>query len=175
MKQHPTIRLATAAAVLTFLVFATLVAAPAEARRGFGGHGRGFVGVRAIGFYSPAFYGFHGYRSYFGYEPYFGYGYSHRYPAREGGIDPTVARMMGWGAVDVDVKPRKAEVWVDGKFVGTAGSLDGYPSYLWLKEGTHEITIQKGGYTTYEQEVAVHPGTVTGIKLKLLPDGLPQP
>ena len=34
-------------------------------------------------------------------------------------------------------KPDRADVWVDGKYVGEARDLDGYPSYLWLEKGPH--------------------------------------
>ncbi len=36
--------------------------------------------------------------------------------------------IAGFGAVDVDAKPNRADVWVDGKYVGEARDLDGYPS-----------------------------------------------
>ncbi len=165
----------TAAAILTLVALAAMLApAPADARGRHGGfRGGGFVGVRA-----PVYSSFHGFYGpgYFGYSPYY-YGFygPQRYPGREGGLDPTLARMQGWGAIDVNVKPKKAEVWVDGRYIGKAGELDGYPSYLWLEEGVHEIVIYKGGFQSYEREIAIHPGAVVNLKLKLESGDSPPP
>ncbi len=163
----------TLIATLAVLALATLFeASPAEARRG-GFRGRGFGGPRIgfggprIGFAAP-YYGFYGGF----YSPYHGFYGPYRYgPYRgpEGGINPTQARLMGWGAVDVHVKPGKAEVWVDGKYVGTARDFDGHPTYLWLEQGNHRVTIYRGGFTTYDQDVEITPGEVIKLKLKLEP------
>ena len=76
---------------------------------------------------------------------------------------------MGLGAIDVHVKPGKAEVWVDGKFVGSARDFDGLPTYLWLKEGEHRVTIYRGGFETYDEDISITPGEVIKLKLKLTP------
>ena len=151
---------------LTLLVL--LEAIPAEARRG-GFRGHGFAGPR-IGFVAP-FGGFYGFRGGF-YSPYFysfhGGPYLHgRYRGPEGGMNLTQARLMGWGAIDLNVKPGKAEVWVNGQYLGTARDFDGHPTYLWLKEGEHEVTIYRGGFETYEENVSITPGQVIKLKLKL--------
>jgi len=75
--------------------------------------------------------------------------------------------MAGYGAVDVDAKPNRAGVWADGKYVGEARDLDGYPSFLWLKEGEHTIAIHKGGYRTFEEKIEVRRGMQTKIKVRL--------
>ncbi len=159
------------ALVATFFLLAfgaLLEVSPAEARRGGFGRGRGGIGIRVPSFGAGYYgYGFYGY-------PYGFYGYPYAYgpyrrPGQEGGLNPTQARLMGVGAIDMRVKPGKAEVWVDGTFLGSVRDFDGSPSYLWLKEGAHRITLYRGGFQTYEEEVMITPGAVIKLKLKLLP------
>jgi len=106
------------------------------------GFGYGF-GPWAFGFYPPAFY-----------QP-------------QGGIDLGVALMAGYGAVNMNVKPNQAEVWVDGKFIAEARDLDGYPSYLWLKAGPHHVVVYKGGYARFEEDVEVDPGMKKDLKIRM--------
>ncbi len=178
MKTSPN-RHARALTLITTLGVLALVAMihprPAEARRG-GFRGRGFAGPR-IGFAIPyhGFYGGYSSPYYRGFYGRFGYPYPHGpYRTPEGGINPIQARMMGWGAIDVEVKPGKAEVWVDGQYVATARDLDGHPSYLWLEEGSHRVTIFRGGFTTYDEEISITRGAVIKLKLKL-ESGVSQP
>jgi hypothetical protein len=114
---------------------------------------------------------FFGGRGFYGYGPYFGYGYGPyfgRYAyGPEGGVDLNVAMMTGYGGVDMDVKPGQAEVWVDGKFVAEAKQLDGYPSYLWLKEGVHKVVVYKGGYKSFDEEIEVQRGFKKDLRVRL--------
>jgi hypothetical protein len=133
------------------------------------GRGHGRSGVRVGGFYGFApLYGFG-----FGFAPYWaGYWgpYWGPYPGfyrPEGGVDMGVAMVAGWGAVDLDVKPNRAEVWVDGQYAGEARDLDGYPSYLWLEQGPHRIEVYKGGYVTSRTDVEVRRCMKTDLKLRL--------
>ena len=152
-----------ASAMLLTALGATLPAAamafPARVHRGavFVHRGPVFFGR---GFYRPYFgLGF----GYYGYGPYFGpYAYG---PA--GGVDMNVAMMTGYGGVDLDVKPGQAEVWVDGKFVAEAKDLDGYPSYLWLKEGVHHVVVYKGGYQRFEEDIEVQRGFKKDLRIRL--------
>ena len=84
-------------------------------------------------------------------------------------LPPALARLHGFGGLDLNVKPKKAEVWVDGHYAGTTADFDGYPSFLWLEEGDHTVAIYKGGYLTWEQEVGVFPGAVSSLKFRLAP------
>ena len=152
-------------------VAAALAGALAALPPGAEAHGRGggrrvvYVGA---GFYSP----------WYGLGPYWGWGWA-PYPAAyygpPGGIDMGVAMMAGFGAIELNVKPNRADVWVDGKYVGEARDLDGYPSYLWLADGGHKLAVYKGGYKTFEEEVAVNRGMKTEIKLRLEPGDSPPP
>jgi hypothetical protein len=137
--------------------------AEAHGRRG----GRGVVVVGG-GFYNP----------WFGFGPYWGWGwgpYAPAYYGPAGGVDMSYAMMAGFGAVDLDVKPNRADVWVDGKYVGEARDLDGYPSFLWLAEGEHRIAVHKGGYLVFDEKINVQRGMRSEVKLKLQPGDSPPP
>ena len=130
-------------------------------------HGRG-GGRRVVyvggGLYNPWFG--------FGFGPYWGWGwglYPPAYYGPPGGVDMNYAMMAGFGAVELNVKPNRADVWVDGKYVGEARDLDGYPSYLWLADGEHKLAVYKGGYRTFEEEIGVQRGMKTAIKIRLEP------
>jgi hypothetical protein len=157
----------TVAPVVALTASRALTASAAQAqRRGGGPRGRATGGVvPSHGFYGP-YWGFGWYASPwgfgFGYDPYFGPGYR---PA--GGIDPNVAMIAGIGALDLNVKPGEAEVWVDGKYRAEAKDLDGYPSSLWLKEGVHRIVVYKGGYAGFDEEIEVQAGVRKELKLRL--------
>jgi hypothetical protein len=114
---------------------------------------------------------FFGARGFYGYGPYFGYGYGPYFGAYgygpAGGVDLNVAMMTGYGGVDMDVKPGQAEVWVDGKFRAEAKDLDGYPSYLWLKEGVHHVVVYKGGYQRFEEDIEVQRGFKKDLRIRL--------
>ena len=158
-----------AASVAALLVAALVAPAAASAAgRHGGGHGggRGVVVVGG-GFYSPwwgmgpGYYGFWGPWGWGGYPP-ANYGV-------EGGVPMSVAMMSGFGGVDLQVKPNRADVWVDGKYVGEARDFDGYPTYLWLKEGVHRVQIQKGGFKVFDEEIDMQPGLKKVLKVRLEP------
>jgi len=126
--------------------------------RGYYGHGYGHHGYYGHGYYGHG-YGHHGY-----------YGYGRRYsPYYEpGGLDLGVARLAGLGALDLDVSPRrKTKVYLGGEYIGVVGSFDGYPSYLWLKEGTYQLVFYRDGYTTLARELTVHAGVVIDVELRM--------
>lgn len=49
------------------------------------------------------------------------------------------------GRVDINCNRKKAEVYVNGAYVGTAGAFDGWPGKLHLRGGTHRIVIVSNG------------------------------
>ncbi|MEE8277925.1 MAG: PEGA domain-containing protein, partial [Thermoanaerobaculia bacterium] len=75
----------------------------------------------------------------------------------------------GRGGLDLNVRPRKAEVYVDGQRLGRAGDFDGFPGYLWLEKGTHELALYKDGYLTVVQEFTIRPGLIQEVKFRLAP------
>lgn len=137
----------------------TFLSTPAEAH---GRGGRGHAGFRGGGFYRSPYLGF-GFGSYWGPWGYYG-PYA---PRPEGGLDMNFAMLAGFGAIDLNVKPGAAEVWVDGRFVAEARELDGYPSFLWMQEGEHRVQIYKGGYLTFDERVAVQRGVRQELKVRL--------
>jgi hypothetical protein len=163
-KQIRTALIAMAALVGT----AALVPSAAEAhgRGGFrGGHGGGRIIVG--GYFGPSF-GFDYWGPYWGpywggyMSPYWGAPYSYA-PS----YDMNAAAINGMGAVDLKVKPNRAEVWVDGRYAGEARDLDGSPTYLWLKEGEHKLVISKGGYAKFETKIDVLRGNRRTLKIQL--------
>jgi hypothetical protein len=124
-------------------------------------HGRGRGGRVVVG-------GFYGFGPWFGpgFGPY-AWGPAAFYYGPPGGVDMNFAMMSGFGALDINAKPNRAEVWVDGTYYGEARDLDGYPSYLWLEQGPHKITIYKGGYASFEEQVQVQRGMKRELKVRL--------
>ena len=165
------VRWCSYAATVLLLSATALAAFPSSAEAGPRGRG-GRGGARVVrvgvtgGFYSPFFY--RGFAYPIGF-------YAGPYRAAEGGLNLGVARAMDLGALDLKIKPSKAEVWVDGELVGQARDFDGYPSYLWLERGRHTITVYKGGYETFEQTLRIQPGAVVDLKLKLVRGGSEPP
>jgi hypothetical protein len=80
---------------------------------------------------------------------------------------PSPARYESFGAIDLNVKPKKAEVWVDGQLLGRSGKFDGFPGYLWLGKGTHELVFHRPGFKTVAREVRVLEGAVVKLNLRL--------
>jgi hypothetical protein len=70
----------------------------------------------------------------------------------------------GWptGGVQLDVLPRRAQVYVDGRFAGVVDDFKGYYRHLELTAGSHLIEIIERGYYPLTVTVIVSPGrTVT--------------
>ena len=122
--------------------------------RGFrGGHGGRRIYVRPSYYWGLGWggglwgypYGYYGYRS-----PYYGhYGYGRPY-----GSYPSPE----WAAIDTDVSPESAHVYLDGTYVGTADDFDGHPDYLYLKRGRYRLEFRLPGYEEKKIEVQARPG-----------------
>lgn len=151
-----------------FLVFLLggLVASALAASGGGRHHGRhsrhgGQHGYRAY-HHSPSRYyyggyGLYGYGGYWGYP--YGYGRSSQY--YRSGADS--------GAIDLNVTPKKAAVYVDGQLIGKAGKFDGFPDYLWLPKGSYELIFYLDGYETVKKTFSIYPGMVFDLELRLQP------
>ena len=153
------------------LAGAMALAPPEAEARSRGGGGRGHV-VVAGGFYgwAPWYAWGPGWGPYWG-GPWGPWGYY----GPEGGVDMGAAMIAGFGAIELNAKPNRADVWVDGKYVGEARDLDGYPSYLWLAEGPHRVAVYKGGFATFDEQIEVRRGMKTRIKVQLQPGDSPPP
>ena len=152
--------LAALTAAGVFVVAATLFAPAAEARARVGvgvrfGVPRPFVYVGAPYAFRPYWYGW---------APYFA---PDVYSMPGNPSNMAAAAAADLGAIDLDVKPNEAEVWVDGKYVADARHLDGDPSLLWLKEGTHHLELTRGGYTNFDETLDIHRGVLQELKVRL--------
>jgi hypothetical protein len=141
----------------------------AEAR----GLGRFHGAIVVRGLLGGPFYGpFYGY-PYCGFSPAWGpcygpYGPYDAYgPNVSNGFEMGLAGANGIGAVDLNVKPGAAEVWVDGNFVAEARDLDGSPGFLWLRDGPHRLVIYKGGYRSFDESISVRAGQKMDLKVRL--------
>ena len=64
------------------------------------------------------------------------------------------------GLVDLNVKPRATEVWVDGQYKGTCDAWDGHPDKLRLTAGVHRLR-----FLTPDGEPLPHYDFVTSLIL----------
>ena len=163
-------KIARSMAVLMILAGFAATAAPARAdhrggqshgsshyRGGGHYHGGGTVVVRpSLDFYWGSGWG--GWGGWGGYDPW-GYGprwgYTVAYPNQVYG---------DYGALDVDISPERAEVWVDGKKLGVADDYDGFPTYLWLEKGTYDVVFYLPGYKTISRQYTIYPGLVIDVE-----------
>ena len=121
------------------------------------GHGYG---------YNPYYYGYpRAYGSYFhfgGYPYTVGYGYPWIYDSAWGyGQTPFYGGYAAdyadyyQGSLRLKIKPRDAEVYVDGYYVGVVDSFDGVFQRLRLEEGPHRIEIRHPEHRSIVREVLI--------------------
>jgi hypothetical protein len=117
--------------------------------------------VSPYSYYDPWF-GFYDYP--WGYPPYGPYGYYRRYEPES--------------SMRLEVKPKQAEVFVDGYYAGIVDDFDGTFQRLRVPPGEHEITLYLAGYRTVHQKVYLTPDNTFKIKYeleKLGPGEQPEP
>ncbi len=165
----------------SFLILALLFAALATEAAAGGGHGH--HGVRG----HHGSHGTYGHRSYASFGTGFGYPYTYR-PFRYYGYGPYYYGHYGYGpsyrpygyrtygrhegalgGFDLNVKPKKTEVYVNGQYVGLTRNFDGGPDYLWLPKGTHQLVFYSPGYRTVERRLTAYPGVVIDLKFEMAP------
>jgi hypothetical protein len=132
-------------------------------------------GIFIPGGYYPGYYGGYGY-----YDPW-GYGYGGGYGGYYGGYyDPWYGGYPTYpqssytssdeGSLKLKIKPRQAEVYVDGYFVGVVDDFDGIFQRLHIDSGAHRIQVRAQGYEPLEFEVRItpeHTTTYTGELKKI--------
>lgn len=74
---------------------------------------------------------------------------------------------LTYGAIDCDVIPEKAGVYIDGKYLGIADDFDGWPRYLYIQAGKYEISFKLDGYEDLNLNVEVFPNKIFRIKEKM--------
>jgi hypothetical protein len=124
----------------------------------YGGYYGGYIGVGGWGLYGYPGYGYYGAYGYPGY--YGGYGgYTTVYPVSG----------ATHGALDLDVSPEGAQIYVNGDLVGTADDFDGYPTFLWLEKGTYDVVIFAPGFQTLSRQYSIYGGMVIDVNDTLIP------
>ena len=117
--------------------------------------------------YGSGFYGYYGYPLY-GYWPaYSPYSYYPRYGGYVVADAGQSGRPVPIGAIDLNVKPKKAQVFIDGRYVGLVKNFDGFPNYLWLQRGSYELTFYLPGYENLVRRIDVIPGEVIAFHDRL--------
>jgi hypothetical protein len=114
--------------------------------------GGGYYG----GYYDPWWYGAGYIGSYGGYyDPWYGgYPSSDPQPYYSSTYDEE-------GKLRLKIKPRDAEVYVDGYFVGTVDDFDGMFQRLHLETGAHRIEVRAAGYEPLTIDVRITPEHTT--------------
>ena len=84
-------------------------------------------------------------------------------------IGARLAQAAGLGGLDLNVRPRKAKVYVDGQRFGKADNFDGLPDYWWLEKGAYQLSLYKDGYLTVVREFTIRPGVIQEVKFRLAP------
>lgn len=137
------------------LAVAVSLGATARANAQYHGHGHGHVVVGVgVGYYPMPYYGF--YDAWWGPSYQMGpYPYPYPYPFHY--VDPGAS-------VRLEVKPKQAEVYVDGFYAGTVDDFDGTFQRLHVPPGEHEITLYLDGYRTAKQQVRLSADKTFKIK-----------
>ena len=112
--------------------------------------------------YGYPYGGYGGYGFSAGYGGGYGYGYG-SYGAYQG---PTY---QIYGGLRLKVKPREAEVFVDGYFAGVVDDFDGAFQQLNLDVGPHRIELRAAGYETISFEIRTQPDEKINYQAKLKP------
>ena len=71
------------------------------------------------------------------------------------------------GGLQLDVEPRHAQVYVDGRQVGIVDQFSGYYHHLDLPAGPHQIEIIEPAYLPLTMDVVVSPGHTTTYRSTL--------
>jgi hypothetical protein len=104
------------------------------------------------------------------YYPYYGYGYSSSYDypsypsetypqADQSSVDVQPSQ-SNTGGMSFDVTPSTAELFVDGRLVGTVGQFTPTTQPLGLEAGRHHVEVRAPGYHTMSFEVDIIAGQV---------------
>ena len=117
------------------------------------GYGYGYWGLGLGFYYDPFWWGFSPWSG--GYPYGYGYGYGgYGYGGASYGQSDQLT-----GEIKLKVKPKEAEVYVDGYFVGIVDDFDGAFQHLTVRSGQpHRIEVRRPGFETLGFEVNVEPG-----------------
>jgi hypothetical protein len=111
-------------------------------------------------FYDPFFYD-----PFF--APWYPYGFAYPYPYPYPPYPDQYgyrARFEEGASVRLDVKPRDAQVYVDGYYAGVVDDFDGMFQRLRVSPGEHEIVLHLDGYRSVHQRIAVGRGATYKVR-----------
>ena len=74
---------------------------------------------------------------------------------------PPSGESLPAGGLQLDVEPRRAEVYADGQYVGLVDDCSGYYHHLEIGAGSHIIDMVAAGYEPLTIRVTVSPGRTT--------------
>lgn len=74
----------------------------------------------------------------------------------------------------ITVQPKRAAVFLDGRYVGHASELGGKFHSLEVNPGKHKIKVELPGYRTYETELDVLAGQKAEVKTELVKGSIEQ-
>ena len=72
-----------------------------------------------------------------------------------------------WGTVDTEIWPENARVYIDGRYIGTAGDFDGSDDYLYLRPGDYTLEFRLDGYEPASLHLRVESGARIELNRKL--------
>jgi hypothetical protein len=104
--------------------------------------------VIPVGYYGgfwPWGYGGLGFGSYYVNDPFYG------------GLPPVYTTGVFDGAIKLKVKPRQAQVYADGYYVGVVDDFDGIFQSLHLEPGPHHLELRATGFEPLTIDVQVQP------------------
>ncbi len=78
-------------------------------------------------------------------------------------------RRTDLAALDLEIRPKRTKVYLNGRFIGRAGRFDRHPVLLWLTEGDHELAFYKEGYGTVVRDFNLCQGQRIQVRIRLEP------
>jgi hypothetical protein len=128
------------------------------------GYGLSYLYDPWLGF--GAMYGY-GYPYSYGYDPYgYGYGGGSGYVGgySSGGGSSSSRDPRDTGGLRLKIKPREAQVYVDGYLAGDVDSFDGSFQKLDIQSGPHKIELKADGYEPLQFDVLITAGETSTFK-----------
>jgi len=101
-----------------------------------------------------------GWWGWWGWYPYGYYQPAPYYPSR---VSPDQ------GALDLDLAPETAQVYLNGQLIGIADNFDGWPRYLWLDKGTYDLVFYHEGFQTIARQYSIYPGVIVDVEDHMVP------
>ena len=96
------------------------------------------------------------------------YGYGHPYYYGHGGHS-SYSPGYDYGGVRLRIRPRDAQVFVDGHYAGLVDDFDGTFQQLRLEQGGHKIEIRMPGFEDLDMDIHVQPGRTITLHEDLRP------